>query len=640
MSPWPWRAAGARLLLAGLLVLVAAPAAPGANAGFVTVADGRFVLAGRPFHFVGTNAYYLVPAATWGHTAYTDETMALARTLGFTVLRTWGFFDGPPRPSALQPGPGVYDEAAFRAMDYVLHQADLAGVRLLISLVNRWPDFGGMEQYVQWCQPGAGFEAFYTNGHCRQLYKDYVRHVVTRVNTYNGRRYRDDPTIFAWELANEPEAPDGWDRSGGTVRAWVAEMAAYVKSLDGNHLVGTGEQGYDTTTAGYSLGSYHGQAWLFDGHKGVSFRANTADPHVDFASIHLYPEFWNLSAAAGRAWIADHARIARDLGKPLVIGEFGYRTNTAAVYDQWLRTADAEGVGGALVWQLMCPSCSAMADDFAVVYPPPGGVSEVLRQAAAAASAKSGGAPAGGGGSFSVGPTTASPSVVGRDDGVTVSTRVTAAGAGTATIDLEIHDAAGTRVAQQVYAGQVFAAGQARTFSWTWSGTPTAGVYTVKVGVFRDDWGVLYRWADPAARFEVGAAPQGGGTGGGFTLVGTTVSAGSVRRGQTLELGATVQADAAAGTQVRLEVRDAQGAPVAHSACALAFAAGETRTCAWSWRVPATLPTGPYILAVGVFSSDGDVRHLWVDAASTLRISGGGSGRERTGGAEPNRPRP
>lgn len=37
---------------------------------------------------------------------------------------------------------------------------------------------------------------------CR--YQDHVKALITRVNTINGYTYSEDPTIFAWELINEP----------------------------------------------------------------------------------------------------------------------------------------------------------------------------------------------------------------------------------------------------------------------------------------------------------------------------------------------------------------------------------------------------------------------------------------------------
>ena len=48
-------------------------------------------------------------------------------------------------------------------------------------------------------------------------------------NTITGVLYRDDPTIFGWELMNEAQVITGrWAER----RAWFAEMSAYLKSLD------------------------------------------------------------------------------------------------------------------------------------------------------------------------------------------------------------------------------------------------------------------------------------------------------------------------------------------------------------------------------------------------------------------------
>ncbi len=75
-----------------------------------------------------------------------------------------------------------------------------------------------------------------------QAYKNYIQKLLTRVNTITGVTYKDDPTFFALELANEPHCNDGYEISlgitpGTIVRAWVAEMAAYIRSLDPNHMV-------------------------------------------------------------------------------------------------------------------------------------------------------------------------------------------------------------------------------------------------------------------------------------------------------------------------------------------------------------------------------------------------------------------
>lgn len=38
----------------------------------------------------------------------------------------------------------------------------------------------------------------------RNAFKDYVKAILMRRNSITGVLYRDDPTIMAWDLANEP----------------------------------------------------------------------------------------------------------------------------------------------------------------------------------------------------------------------------------------------------------------------------------------------------------------------------------------------------------------------------------------------------------------------------------------------------
>ena len=52
--------------------------------------------------------------------------------------------------------------------------------------------------------------------------------------------YKNDPTIFSWNLINEPRC----DRANcsGAVQAWIEKQSAYLKSVDPNHLVTVGER--------------------------------------------------------------------------------------------------------------------------------------------------------------------------------------------------------------------------------------------------------------------------------------------------------------------------------------------------------------------------------------------------------------
>ena len=45
---------------------------------------------------------------------------------------------------------------------------------------------------------------FFNDTAARELYKEYVAAIVGRTNTRTGALYRDDPTILAWDLINEP----------------------------------------------------------------------------------------------------------------------------------------------------------------------------------------------------------------------------------------------------------------------------------------------------------------------------------------------------------------------------------------------------------------------------------------------------
>src|SRR5688572_4346418 len=106
-----------------------------------------------------------------------------------------------------------------------------------------------------------------------------------RVNTITGVVYKDDPTIMAWELMNEPRCPS--DLSGRTLQSWIAEMAAHVKSIDGAHLLETGLEGF------YGASSPSRGAVNPSGYQvGADFLANNRVPGVDFATVHAYPDQW------------------------------------------------------------------------------------------------------------------------------------------------------------------------------------------------------------------------------------------------------------------------------------------------------------------------------------------------------------
>lgn len=292
--------------------------------------DGTHLMAGdQRFYFLGASCYYLAYWAgdtdihvatgnTYRHDA--DIYLQRCRDYGFNVIRIWAFNDGDD-PRAVQPSPGVHSEQALQGYDYVLSRCAELDLRVVMTLVNNWDDFGGMRWYVTNSPTATVHSDFYTDAQCRAWYTNHVAVMVTRTNSFNGRVYRDDPAIFAWQLANEPRW-DTWlrddnpvDTSGMTIRNWVWDMAAFIKRIDTNHMVSTGEEGWTAD-----------EPW-----EGTQWELNNACPDIDYTVIHCWPDWWQgwlwgeepeLYSNA-MAWVADRLATAATLNKPMVLSEYG-----------------------------------------------------------------------------------------------------------------------------------------------------------------------------------------------------------------------------------------------------------------------------------------------------------------------------
>lgn len=333
----------------------------------------RVPMPGRATPGVLVNAYYLqeesARAVRRGETPsiVLDEVLGEVASLGIPWVRTNAFNDDPAKigSSAIQRAPGDLDEVSLIGLDHVLAESARQGVQLLLVLTNYWDDYGGVAQYVAWAglpAPETGDPRFFTEASVQALYRAYVAALLDRVSTVDGIRYGDHPAVLGWELVNEPRGR-GLDGEGVAMRAWVDAMAEHVHALAPDHLVGLGDEGFDTSDDGYDA-----PAWtrsrtddVFD--RGTSFRLNLASPHIDFGTVHLYPEAWRVPqrdlARAGAQWIASHVAIGRALGKPVIVEEFGLRSRGGEdlsletrrhVYDAWMRCVDHTGGAGIGPW--------------------------------------------------------------------------------------------------------------------------------------------------------------------------------------------------------------------------------------------------------------------------------------------------
>ncbi|MBN1965675.1 MAG: cellulase family glycosylhydrolase, partial [Anaerolineae bacterium] len=228
----------------------------------------------------------------------------------------------------LMTAPGEYNASVFDGLDFLLAEMGERDMRAVMTLGNYWQWSGGFAQYVAWAEevaipyPGdwnafMNFSAhFYTCEECQDWYRAHIAAVITRVNPYTGLAYRDDPAIFAWELANEPRRyPD----------EWIDDTAATIRALDPNHLITTGSEG--------------SPPW-----ERQDFTATHDGPNIDYATIHIWPENWGWydsrypvsyeqAEQSARDYFQQHAEAAAALGKPLVLEEFGLARDWEPVHD-------------------------------------------------------------------------------------------------------------------------------------------------------------------------------------------------------------------------------------------------------------------------------------------------------------------
>ncbi len=206
-------------------------------------------------------------------------------------------------------GPGKFDKEAFQTLDRVLTAANRHGIRIVIPIVNNFKWWGGAVDYAAF--RGKEKNDFWTDPQLIEDFKKTVHFLVTRTNTITGTPYVEDKAILTWETGNETQCPHSWTR----------EIAAYIKSLDSNHLV---MDGYYTS---------------------VLRDESIADENIDIVQTHHYEKdprdmIEHIKTSARKA-------VGR---KPYMAGEFGF-IGTEAIRAV-LNTVIKENLSGALIWSL------------------------------------------------------------------------------------------------------------------------------------------------------------------------------------------------------------------------------------------------------------------------------------------------
>lgn len=311
---------------------------------FIRVSGTHFMHNGKPYYFGGANFWY---GAYLGSPGPTGDRGRLLRELdslracGLVNLRVLGaseasYIRRSVKP-AIQRSPGVVDDSLLQGLDFLLAAMAERRMHAVLYLNNYWEWSGGMAQYNVWAdtlagvdpddtsKPGTAFmdfsARFYSSPRANMLYRNYIRMLVTRRNTENGRLYDEDPTIMSWQLANEPRPgannPKGEQNLPAYYR-WIDETAAFIHSLDTNHLVSSGSEGI--------VAFRWSEECYLEAH---------SSKQINYLTVHVWPKNWGWfdperyeetlpeSEENARAYLLTHMSLARQLGRPIVLEEFG-----------------------------------------------------------------------------------------------------------------------------------------------------------------------------------------------------------------------------------------------------------------------------------------------------------------------------
>ncbi|KAK7278095.1 hypothetical protein RJT34_23120 [Clitoria ternatea] len=192
---------------------------------------------------------------------------------------------------------------------------------------------------------------------------------VARTNAFNDGTYR--PLQIS---------PGSYDES--VFRAWVNEMATYLKSIDRNHLLEIGLEGF------YGESTPEKKQFNPGYQIGTDFITNNQVPQIDFATIHLYPDRW-LPGSSNTAqnvfadrWVQAHIQDSSDiLRKPILLTEFGKSSRSSGysvgerdyffgkMYNEIYKSSSSGGpYAGGFFWQLLTQGMVGFGDGYEIIF--------------------------------------------------------------------------------------------------------------------------------------------------------------------------------------------------------------------------------------------------------------------------------
>jgi len=188
----------------------------------------------KPYKYMGA----FVPGWHWGQgqgfwsEAIDDDLIRSAKNNTISVFHLML----PPFENPL----GIYNEAELIKLDHFLDSAAKNNAYVMISFIHAYGIT--LNQNDPYYHP-AGIEGIMNDEILAKAFKNRIKFIINRRNAINGKLYKDDPTILAWIICDEPlSAPFNYSGRPPEVtvsqfKSWVEDIATYIKSIDQNHLV-------------------------------------------------------------------------------------------------------------------------------------------------------------------------------------------------------------------------------------------------------------------------------------------------------------------------------------------------------------------------------------------------------------------
>lgn len=372
-----------RVSFVAVLIAVIGLSAPGngAGGGFVTAAGPRLMLNGKVYRAIGVNVPHLSQAylGTWLHCKQiygTPEEMrraivAAVEDADRSNVAFIRFFASPGYPKGTAELYLRDPDEYWRRMDELFALCRRHRLRLVPSLgvLGKWDlDCGELRTAV--LDPASK---------TREATYRYVREFVTR--------YRNDPTVLLWELGNEmfltadvnmegrAAPPKGVYPAGAkNIRtrysfkdsftfdmlvAFYKQMTAYIKELDPNHLVTSGDSGVREESM-CRRETFPQFKWRNDTLREHLSNLLASQPEpLEVFSLHTYGNFTTHRKVADLTsldFLRARVRAAHAARVPVFIGELG-QTHPYLRQDpqaKWVRAAldlaDGEGVSLIALW--------------------------------------------------------------------------------------------------------------------------------------------------------------------------------------------------------------------------------------------------------------------------------------------------